>query len=241
MKLLFFDETSDNKFKSYLGICCAVIDLNFYSLLKIKFHEILDKYNWPKDIEFKGVYLFSGSKGAKAINIDTRIEIASELLKLGASKENSRIKFYYYTTESNFQKETYLEKIPEILRKVLKKPTSKKSGKNVCSVSFDHRDDISVNEFRDAIEDVIKEKDYILFEDVLKPVSGYQTVGVLFADIVAYVYSRVDIIQNDADLFENLSEEQLNTNGKILKLKSSTSLLKNIKSFDVVKIKSNRK
>jgi len=44
--------------------------------------------------------------------------------------------------------------------------------------------------------------------------------------------SRVDIISNDSQLFENIPPEQLLNNGKIKKLISSNKLLALIKKFN---------
>ena len=59
MKLLFIDETSDDKFKDYFGLCMSLIDHTHYAILKEKFQKILNKSKWNVDIEFKGQFLFS--------------------------------------------------------------------------------------------------------------------------------------------------------------------------------------
>lgn len=96
MLLLFVDETSDSKFKDYFGLSIAIINSNFYQTLKASFHKILVDSGWDKEIEFKGSYLFSANSGCKDIPVDKRIEIASRILELNKSRENSRIKFAYF-------------------------------------------------------------------------------------------------------------------------------------------------
>jgi hypothetical protein len=71
-----------------------------------------------------------------------------------------------------------------------------------------------------------------LLEDIVISRSGFHTVGILYADIVGYLYARVDTIANDSDLFQHVPPEQWENNGKIKKLKSSTTLLGLIKKFD---------
>ena len=71
-----------------------------------------------------------------------------------------------------------------------------------------------------------------MLEDIVISRSGFHTVGVLYADIVGYLYARVDTIANDSELFQNIPPEQWENNGKIKKLKSSTNLLGLIKKFD---------
>ncbi len=67
--------------------------------------------------------------------------------------------------------------------------------------------------------------------------SNFQTVGILYADIIGYLAARIDTISNDSELFEGLSSDQLETNGKIRKLKSSHALMtkvKNMSKYEVV-------
>lgn len=238
MILIFADETSDNKFKDYFGISIAVINSNYYSPIKQNFHKILEKSKWDTEIEFKGSCLFSETKGDTNISIDERINICSDLLKLNKSKHNARIKFYYVVIEKcDKQKEAYLKYLPKLLNKALKK-TSKKGGKNILTIQCDQRPDTSSTEIRNAVQQVIIEKGYTLLEDVIMSKSGFETVGLLYADIVGYLFSRVDTISNDSELFTNLSEEQMATNGKYLKLKSSTELMKLIKDFKAYEVKS---
>jgi hypothetical protein len=237
MKLVFVDETSDDKFKDYFGLCCAVIDSNFYNLLKTKFHKILLKSGWPSNIEFKGSYLFSATKGPHEITIDKRIELAKQILELNKSDFNSRMKYYYVSKKSTNHKNDYLKLIPALLAKAIPKPTSKKSGKNIISLNFDHRDDIKREELKPIIIPIIEKKSYVLLEDINCLKSGFDTVGILYADIAGYLYGRVDTISNDSELFGNLTEEQMESNGKVRKLRSSRELISIIKEFQVYEVK----
>jgi hypothetical protein len=231
MLLAFVDETSDTKFKDYFGLCCAAINSNFYRQIKDDFHKILIDGGWNPDIEFKGSYLFSALSGDTNVSIEKRIEITSSILALNAAKHNARMKFTYLKKTSQDQKEAYLKYLPVLLEKALPK-AKKGGGKDILSLNCDRRDDVSPKEIYEVANPVIQEKGYTLLEDIVISRSGFHTVGILYADIVGYLYARVDTIANDSELFQNIPPEQWENNGKIKKLKSSTNLLGLIKKFD---------
>ncbi len=231
MLLAFVDETSDTKFKDYFGLCCATINSSYYRQIKDDFHKVLIESGWNPEIEFKGSYLFSALSGDKNVSIEKRIEITSSILALNTAKQNARMKFTYIKKTSENQKEAYLKYLPILLEKALPK-AQKGGGKDILSLNCDRRDDIFSKEIYDVVNPVIHEKGYTLLEDIVISRSGFHTVGVLYADIVGYLYARVDTIANDSELFQNIPPEQWENNGKIKKLKSSTNLLGLIKKFD---------
>ncbi len=67
--------------------------------------------------------------------------------------------------------------------------------------------------------------------------SNFNTVGLLYADIIGYLAARIDTISTDSELFEGITPEQYETNGKIKKLRSSVSLILKIKNIDKYEIK----
>jgi hypothetical protein len=236
MIFVFVDETSDNKYKDYFGISVAVINSSHYHPIKKNFHSILNKSTWNSEIEFKGSFLFSSKKGDPNVSIDERIDICSNLLQLNKSKINARMKFYYVVKHGcTDQKADYLKYLPKLLDKALSK-AQKGNGKNLISIQCDYRDDIKPEEIRKSVQSCIQEKGYELFEDIVISDSCFHTVGILYADIVGYLFARKDIISNDSDLFSNLTEEEIQTNGKILKLKSSNKLLNLIKEFKAFEV-----
>lgn len=87
---------------------------------------------------------------------------------------------------------------------------------------------------------VLKKRHYCLFEDVTTPNSNFETVGILYADIVGYLKARIDTISNDSELFENIPKDQLLNNGKIKKLLSSKSLIDGIKNLVKYSVKTNQ-
>lgn len=232
MKLVFVDETYDNKFKEYLGLCLAIVDARFYSNIKSASHKILREGGWNDTIEFKGSYLFSANKGCEGVPVETRIEVAGKILDLNASSSNSRMRFYYGRMKSDNYKESYLDGLPGLLAKSL--PTAPKgAGKNLISIVCDSRDDISVTELNAVINPIIATRKYTIYERVMTASSSFDTVGLMYADLVGYLLGRVDTISHDSELFEGLTEEQLAQNGKVRKLKSSRQLISKIRKLSV--------
>ena len=62
-------------------------------------------------------------------------------------------------------------------------------------------------------------------------------MGILYADIVGYLISRIDIISNDSELFDNIPIEEYQTNGKIKKLMTSIEIINKIKNLEFYKVK----
>ena len=237
MEMVFIDETSDTKFKNYFGLCLATINSFHYKTLKDGFHSILRESGWNENIEFKGAYLFSSSCGDPQIGIDKRIDICSNLLDLNSSNTNARMKFYYASDQDcSNQKNAYLFLCQKLLKKALVK-VQKGRGKDIVSINCDNRNDIDYREINNVISPILKEKEYTLYEEVVMRNSAFETIGILYADIIGYLAAKIETIANDSELFESIPPEQFENNGKIKKLKSSTALIEKIKKLELYEVK----
>ncbi|HBU70501.1 MAG TPA: hypothetical protein DEE98_09005 [Elusimicrobia bacterium] len=236
MKLVFVDETSDDKFKDYFGLSIATINSAHYCHIKTAFHQILTDSKWDPNKEFKGAYLFSAKKGDQSISIEKRIDICAKIIDLNIAKKNARMSFYYSGKSSvTDQKKVYLEVLPKLLKKALSKADSG-NGKNLVSIYCDFRSDISSNDISQVVNSVLNAREYTLFEDVALVPSNFHTIGILYADIIGYLAARIDTISNDSDLFESIPVDQLENNGKLRKLKSSKLLIEKIKKLTIVNL-----
>lgn len=240
MILVFIDETSDTKFKDYLGLSCAVVKQNYYRQIKVGFQKILINGGWNPSVEFKGSYLFSASKGCTDIPVEKRVEMAEDIIDLNIANKNARMKFAYFKTNSADGKSEYLAYLPTLIYKVLPKP-DKGQGKDLVSVFCDYRNDISVDEIRTSISPAIIQRGYTLYEDVVQVASNFETVGIAYADIVGYLMARIDTISNDSELFENIPQENFEQNGKIKKLKSSIQIMNKVKQLTIYEVKAGEK
>lgn len=234
MKLIFVDETSDSKFKDYFGICISIFDSASYKIIKDKFQAILRDSKWDEKIEFKGSFIFSAKKGDLKISIPDRIAMAEKLIDLNIASKNARISFSYgVDNNSGNKRESYLVSVPSFLKKVLPSAPSGGKGKDLLLICCDHRDDVKSEEIHELIEPIIKEKGYTLVERVVMCKSGFHTIGILLTDIVCYLSGRIDVISNDAELFENIPKEEFANNGKIKHLLTSKELLRKVKNIKI--------
>ena len=232
MLLVFIDETSDVKFRDYLGFSIATINAKFYPKIKTDALKILRESGWDPGVEFKGSYLFSETRGCTDVDIEKRIDAAHKLLDLNVASKNSRMRFTYGRMRSQNQKADYLEALPPLLSMALPRP-GRGAGKNLVAVACDRRSDITQPEVHTAISPVVHERGYVLVEEVATVGSSFETVGMMFADLVGYLTGRVDDIANDSELFEGLNPEQFEKNGKIRKLRSSQDLIAKIRRHEM--------
>lgn len=232
MLLVFVAGTGDVKFKDYLGFCIATVNATFYPSLKGKVQGALKKVSWDPGTEFKGSFLFSASKGGSDVEVGRRIAAAHEILDLNIALKNSRIQFYYGTMSSTDHGADYLRALPSLLKKSLPR-APKGAGKNLAAVVCDERSDVSADDLNAAVGPALNSRGYVVFERVSQARSTPDTVGLMYADLVGYLAARVHTISNDSELFEGLSAEQLEQNGKLRKLKSSSELIDKIKALKV--------
>lgn len=230
MLLVFVDETGDRNDVAYLGFSILTINALFYPALKQEIHSILDGIEWNPCVEFKGSYLFSQSKGCSEVQVVKRVEAASKILALNIASANSRMQFHYGRLSSSNHCDDYLENLPKLLKKVLPRPP-KGAGKNLLAVVIDERSDIRSDKLQQVLVPSIAERGWVLLERISMVHSSRDTVGLMLADIVGYLSSRTDTISNDAELFEGLTPEQLESNGRLRKLRSSTELISKIRNF----------
>jgi hypothetical protein len=233
--LAFLDETGDRDQPRYFGLTLATINANFYRGVKTSFLQLLDASGWDPHVEFKGAYLFSASKGCPMVPVADRVTLVSELLKINASAHHRRMKFHYVAMQSDDHRSDYLRVLPLLLAKALPK-TSRKGGKDLLKLYCDHRSDLKASDIRQAAAPTVQKRGYTLVEDVVCPVSNRETVGILYADIVGYLMSRIEVIAKDIQMFEGLTPEEVETNGRLRKLRASTRLVQLIKKFDTYKV-----
>ena len=238
MICIFFDETSDQKFKDYFGISCAAVKHNYYGPIKESFQKILLDGGWDTTVEFKGAYLFSAKKGCENISVNKRVEMAEAIIDLNIASKNARMKFAYFRKSSSNQKDDYLYYLPALLERILKSYGREKGqGKDLVSIYCDYRNDIPIEQIRTTLIPVVTANHFKVYEDIQYAYSNLETVGILYADIVGYLMARIETIANDSELFENIPPEAFETNGKIRKLKTSMSLVDKIKSLSIYEVK----
>ena len=238
MKFIFIDETGDSEYKDYFGLSLAVIDSANYKKLKNSFQRILRDSPWDETVEFKGSFLFSARQGDEKIEIEKRVDIAYDLLDLNIARNNARMYFYYKSTKNDTRqhKEKYIEFFPLLLQKALKTKAKKGIGKDLVSIICDYRNDIKLGDLQTMAQTIIDKQGYCLWEHVSMVHSNFHTVGILYADIIGYLLSRIDIISSDTssdkDFFEKRPGASREKHGKMRKLESSRKLIEVIKKLN---------
>lgn len=233
MKLLFIDETSDSGNNNYLGVCAALIDATKYAEIKKEFLCALHEFGWDLGIEFKGSWLFSSSQGCKTVLINQRVELTKRIMSINSAASNSRIKFVYVYTSIGSTKLDYLRLVGGAIEKALDTATTTRNGKNLLSICCDKRSDVLAENIEEIIEPILEKKKYVLIEGVNLMKSNTQTVGIVYADIVGYLKSRIDNIKVDSSLFENLDAEAAKKNTQLQKYLTSTEIIDSIKNMKV--------
>jgi len=228
MRLVFIDECGDKTKPEYLGFCIATVDSRFYPLLKRQAHAVLKQINWDPKVEFKGSFLFSASKGCVTVSVEDRVKAAGALLDLNVSDKNSRMSFSYGRLDSLNHGDDYLTNLPSLLDHALPR-APKGAGKDLIAITCDERSDVPCTKLHSVLDSVVRQKGYVLLESVVTAKSSYDTIGLMFADVVGYLVARIDNIKVDADLFETLPSVKDLKNGKLKKLRSSTDLIKKVK------------
>lgn len=229
MRLLFIDETGFNTKKDYLGFCLVSVDATKYPMLKAKTRKILKGIDWDEDVEFKGHFLFSKTKGCTEVEVDKRVEAAHKILELN-SGSNTRISFAYGVMKSTHQGDDYLSALPGLIAKMLPR-AQKGAGKNLIAVSCDERSDVNIDDLNKAITAAVNLRGYVMLERVMQVRSSFDTVGLMFADLVGYLMCRLDT--SDVERFQGLSPEELNGSSHFKKLKTSSELLDKIKKLEM--------
>lgn len=230
MRLVFIDECGDANKKDYLGLSIASVDSKYYPLLKRRAQSVLLKIGWEANTEFKGSYLFSVSKGCPNVSVEDRVAAATALLDLNTSEKNSRMKFTYGRLRSTKQGEAYLRRLPGLLHRGLV-VAPKGAGKNLLAITCDERSDLDRRAVHSALTSVVQTKGYVLHESVTFAQSSFDTIGLMFADLVGYLAARVDLLSADAQLFEGLSPQELAKDGQYRKLTASRDLLDKVKKL----------
>jgi hypothetical protein len=232
MKLLFIDETGDSKDQAYLGLSLAFMDARFYPKLKAEAVSVLEGIEWRPDTEFKGAYLFSETKGCSEVQVEKRVEAAGRLLDLNAADSNARMSFHYGRMSTSDKAAAYSAGVPSLIEKVLPRAPSG-AGKNLISITYDERQDIDHDGFQNALTAAVGKRGYVVLEHPIQGRSSFNTVGLMYADLVGYLAARRDVISNDAELFEGLAPEDFAKNGKIRKLQSSSILIEKVKRLEL--------
>jgi hypothetical protein len=230
MKLLFIDEIKNrDKEYNFYGLIAVLIDNSSYGRFKKVFYEKIKKMGWNSEIEIKGRYSFSKTKGDESISVEDRLKFVEDLFELSKTSSTKYASAQVFYTFDIFPKSVTEEKMySALLDRIIKKlPKGKKdgnkNGKNNIIIFLDNNEAINVKDISMQIEDIFKDRGLFLIERCLNVDSGNETPGIIFADHVAYFIDNYiktsDFNENNKDKVKlliskfsenNLSEQESN-------------------------------
>lgn len=202
MLFVFVDESfcSENKGKDpsgYYSIAMVVINSHKYNALKRDYLEILDSYKWPHslDTEFKASDIFSSKKCPSNICVEQKIDMVEKFIDQMTSEKNRNMKIYFFYKKINNESlgiETYIENVPKLLKKAIS--GCKTSGKNAdakngCAIFVDDFESAERDKqkLRKNIASTLQKAGLVFFEDIFRTKSTIYTLGIMYADLAAYI------------------------------------------------------
>lgn len=211
MKIIFIDECcedikscSGEKTRCNLYICAIVIVDRQYSKLKKQWVKILSDTHWQhksgEEIEFKSSKILARNYGG--VNKETRIKIAKTLIESSSATQNNNFQYYVMeikNIEKGEWKKYYCRNVPNFIKKIKKNSTLSKNLVQINLDSFDR------NRMKEAIESMrrdfatnLSEKGFIFFEDINFINSTIYTLGIIYADLFAWLTKnkRIEIPKN---------------------------------------------
>jgi hypothetical protein len=217
MKLLFFDETSNNRDKQFFAICGVCIDSANYKRVAEVFREAFKNSGWQEECEFKGRFLFSESKGDPSVPVIKRIDLARSLIEANVAQRNARLKAVLVWNKKGPTTENYLNLLSSAAKRALgTRASSQQRDKNLCIAFCDRYEQANPRDIWQTLRNAVEDRGYVLAEDVAiaqKFTSMEAMVGLCYADLIAYLASWValfrDVNKAQLSLFEELQLNEI--------------------------------
>ena len=193
MKFIFVDEFKEfKKTHKFYGLVAILIDNSSYMRFKKGFYDKLKKLGWNKEIEIKGRYSFSATKGDRSVSVEDRLKFIESIFELSESgnKKYASAKVYY-TFDIFPEKKLEAQMYSELFRRILSKIPSgtkkgNKNGNNNMVIFLDSNKDLDIESISDMVEGILSRKNLFLIERCIDFCSGNKTPVILFANYVAY-------------------------------------------------------
>jgi len=184
MKFLFVDEfKSIKKTNKFYGLVVVLIDNSSYSRFKRGFYERLKKIGWDTEIEIKGCFSFSSTKGDKKILIEDRLKFVEELFDLSKSSGNKYASAkVYYTLDVFPRSASEMDMYSDLLYRILKKipnglKNGNKNGKNNLVIFLDSNTALNIEAISEQSEKILSGKKLFLVERCIDFCSGNKTLS----------------------------------------------------------------
>ena len=183
MKFLFIDETE--KF-GYFGVSVIRMDSSKYGLISNSIYSSLSKRGWDLKEEFKSTHIFSRSGDSK-IDIETRKEIAFDIIKSNISQTNARFDAYFAYCQGEKNTQNYKMLLEHILTSIPRQ-SDRRQDKNLIAVYLDQLDfaDRALKNFILTFG-ILENRGYTIVEHPCFVTSSNDTYGIILADLIAFI------------------------------------------------------
>ncbi len=204
MNLVFVDETQKPGDNSVLAVCALLVNSTKYDGLVTDFGKALSGVGWSPDEEFKGSYIFSQSKGDRAVSVEKRIKLADSVLSLCQSESNCRVAASVCYNRLGKSTKNYLRLLDGAIKN-LAFCKDKKLGKHLAAIYIDFRSDVTQPQLSDVLMPLLTSKGCTLLEDCCVLHSRPRHVGLALVDIIGYITIANHLKEpHDSDMFGGL-------------------------------------
>jgi len=234
MRLIFIDEIEQpQKQPGFFGVSSLVIDSSHYRTLREGVGDALETAGWNLAAEFKGRFIFS-SKGDPSVSIDNRIELVRKIVATTTAKKNARARFCFAHNNDGKTTANYLKLVSKVAGRC-PKPQNQTQDKPLVSIYLDDTELVTPRDVEAVVLPVFEERYLELVETPVLLPSSNSTVGLIAADVLAYLKSW-DVLSpnpNEAQQAALFDAPVESLNGK--KLATIREILESIKHVEVIK------
>lgn len=233
MKFIFIDETSNKKNPNFYGVCGVCIDEKHYPGFVREVTKCFENAGWNTEIEFKGSYLFSVSKGDPNVTVDTRIAMVDKIIALNIAEKNAKLKAVFAWNEARDIAENHLLLVKKVLCKLLPS-IYKKRRKKPCIVLADRNDKIPQQELWKSVSETLAGRNYCLVEDVhifkdWRP----SHIGLCLCDLIGYLASWPCLSKTTIEAQKSLFAEESISQHDARKAKTVKRIFHNLKNVTI--------
>ena len=234
MKFIFIDETSNNKKNpNFYGICGVCIDEKHYPGFAREVTKCFKDAGWNTEIEFKGSYLFSTSRGDPNVNVDARIDMVDKIIALNIAEKNAKLKAVFAWNEARDTADNHLFLVKQVLCKLL--PSINKNRKEKpCLVLADRNDKILQRALWETVNDTLADRNYCLVEDVhIFNVWKPSHIGLCLCDLIGYMASWFCLSKTAEEAQKSLFAEESISQYDAGKAKTVKRIFQNLKNVTI--------
>jgi hypothetical protein len=234
MKFIFLDETTGRRGTNLYGVCGVSIDDKHYASLARAITRCFSEANWDPNIEFKGRWLFSATKGDTSVDVDKRIELAATMIRLNVAQKNAKLKIVFTWNNAGEGAENHLSLTSKLLQALLPAIKPGRKGKP-CIVFHDRTDKIPEQDLWASINGTLSSKNYHLVEDVnmIREWKATQ-IGLCLCDLIAYLAAWHCSTANAKEAQMRLFDEEQISPHDVRKAETVETIFQNLKNIRII-------